>query len=104
MRISDWSSDVCSSDLTFAAGVGNGANQMTILVATADAAAIFNLTADLAMTAALAPAGGQVSWEGSTPDDCVAWGNYTGSSIGSAERRVVKGCVGSFSLRCAPYP
>jgi cysteine-rich repeat protein len=67
---------------TFPAPVGNAANQMTILVATADAAAIFNLTADLPMTAVLSPAGGKVCWDGSTPDDCVAWGNYTGSGIG----------------------
>jgi cysteine-rich repeat protein len=67
---------------TFVGGVGNPADQMTILVATADAAAIFNLTADLTMTAVLDPAGGKVCWEGSTPVDCVAWGNYTGSGVG----------------------
>jgi cysteine-rich repeat protein len=67
---------------TFPATVPNGANQMTALVATADAAAIFNVTADLTMTAVLAPAGGKACWDGSTPDDCVAWGNYTGSATG----------------------
>ena len=64
---------------TFAAGVGSGADQMTIFVATPDAATIFNITADLAMTPVLDPVGGKVCWEGSTPDDCVAWGSYTGS-------------------------
>jgi cysteine-rich repeat protein len=67
---------------TFSGSVGNPADQMTILVATADAATIFNLTADLAMTPVLSPAGGKVCWEGSTPDDCVAWGNYSGSATG----------------------
>ncbi|HEY1252307.1 MAG TPA: S-layer homology domain-containing protein [Thermoanaerobaculia bacterium] len=67
---------------TFSAIVPNPANQMTVFVATADAAAIFSLTADLAMTAVLDPAGGKACWDGSTPDDCVAWGNYTGSATG----------------------
>jgi cysteine-rich repeat protein len=67
---------------TFAGSVGNDANQMMILVATPGAATIFNLTADLAMTPVLSPAGGKVCWEGSTPDDCVAWGDYTGSATG----------------------
>ena len=55
---------------------------MTIFVATPDAATIFNITADLAMTPVLSPAGGKVCWDGSTPDDCFAWGNYTGSASG----------------------
>jgi cysteine-rich repeat protein len=70
---------------TFPGPVSNGANQMTVLVATPDAAAIFNLTADLAMTAVLSPAGGKACWDGSTPDDCFAWGNYTGSATGVGE-------------------
>lgn len=61
--------------------LGNFANQMTIFVATPDAATIFNLTVDLAMTPVLSPAGGKVCWDGSTPDDCVAWGSY---SVGDA--------------------
>jgi cysteine-rich repeat protein len=68
---------------TFAGPVGNSADQMTIFVATAEAAAIFNITADLAMTAVLDPAGGKVCWDGSTPDSCVAWGNYTGVDLGT---------------------
>jgi cysteine-rich repeat protein len=67
---------------TFGGNVANGGDQMTLFVATAEAAALFNLTADLTMTAVLDPAGGKVCWEGSTPDDCVAWGNYTGSATG----------------------
>jgi cysteine-rich repeat protein len=68
--------------VTFGSNVGNGGDQMTILVATAEAAALFNLTADFTMDAVLNPAGGKVCWEGSTPDDCVAWGLYTGSATG----------------------
>jgi cysteine-rich repeat protein len=68
--------------ITFGTNVANGADQMTIFVATAEAAALFNLTADFTMDAVLNPAGGKVCWEGSTPDDCFAWGGYTGSATG----------------------
>jgi cysteine-rich repeat protein len=68
--------------VTFGSNVGNGADQMTIFVATAEAAALFNITADFTMDAVLNPAGGKVCWEGSTPDDCFAWGAYTGSATG----------------------
>ena len=60
----------------------NGNDQMTILLATPDAAAIFNVTADLAMTAVLDPEGGKVCWDGATPADCFAWGSYSGSATG----------------------
>ena len=62
--------------------MANGANQMTILVATAEAAGLFNVTADFTMDAVLNPGGGKVCWDGSTPDDCVAWGFYSGSATG----------------------
>ena len=68
--------------VTFGSNVMNGGDQMTILVATAEAAALFNITADFTMDAVLNPAGGKVCWEGSTPDDCFAWGGYTGSATG----------------------
>ncbi len=64
---------------TFSVGVGNSANQMTLFIATPEAATLFNLTADLAMTPVIAPAGGKVCWE---TWDCVAWGNYTGAAAG----------------------
>ncbi len=67
---------------TFSGPVPNDADQMTIIVATPDAAAIFGFTADLAMTPVLSPLGGKVCWEGSTPDDCVSWGNYSGDPTG----------------------
>ena len=68
---------------TFAGPVGNDDNQMTIFVATTDAATIFNITADLTMTAVLDPNGGKVCWDGSTPDSCFAWGSYTGGDVGT---------------------
>ncbi len=68
---------------TFGGPVGSGANQMTIFVATPDAATIFNITADLAMTDVLDPSGGKVCWDGSTPDSCFVWGDYTGTDVGT---------------------
>src|SRR5262245_30728585 len=64
---------------TFPADLPNGVNQATILIATAEAAALFGVTADLAMTPVIPLAGGKVCFE---TIDCVAWGNYTGSPTG----------------------
>ena len=67
---------------TFAGGVGNGSNQDKILIATAQAATFFNLSADLVMPSAVIPlSGGKVCFDAS-PMDCVAWGDYSGSSAG----------------------
>jgi hypothetical protein len=61
----------------FTGNVGNGSNQMTILVATPAAEAEFGVTADLAMAPnLLSPAGGAVCWEAF---DCVSWGSFAGS-------------------------
>jgi cysteine-rich repeat protein len=68
---------------TFPGPVGNGADQMTIFVATPEAATIFGITADLAMTAVLNPNGGKVCWDGATIDSCVVWGGYVGSDVGT---------------------
>lgn len=64
---------------TFSGPLGNGANQMSIFIATPEAATLFNLTADLAMTPVISAAGGKVCWE---TWDCAAWGNYTGPAAG----------------------
>jgi len=58
---------------TFAENVGNGADQAKILIATPSAEALFGITADLRMPAALATSGGKVCFVGV---DCVAWGGY----------------------------
>jgi hypothetical protein len=60
------------------ADVPNGANQSTILIATAGAEAKFNVAADAPLAASnlLNPAGGAVCWEAI---DCVAWGSFGGS-------------------------
>ncbi len=66
---------------TFPANVANGGNQATILIATAEAATLFGVTADLAMTPVLVLAGGKVCFDSSNID-CVAWGNYSGAATG----------------------
>lgn len=63
--------------VTFTADVANGANQASILIATAEAEARFNLDADLAMTALIDPAGGRVCF---ADVDCFSWGNYSGEA------------------------
>jgi len=64
---------------TFGSNLANGANQVKILIATAEAAAFFGLSADLTMTPVLARAGGKVCYD---TIDCVAWGTYSGPSAG----------------------
>ena len=65
----------------FGNGVGNGATQDKILVATDEAASFFNLTADFELDVPLPLAGGKVCFD-AIPVDCFAWGNYVGSSTG----------------------
>jgi hypothetical protein len=68
-------------DFSFAAGVGNGANQATILVADTNYASVFpgGPAADASDASLnLSPGGGAVCWTEGSPPDCVAWGNFTG--------------------------
>jgi cysteine-rich repeat protein len=71
--------EVAGSPFTFPGPVANGANQMTILIATTEAASLFGVTADLTMTPVLPLTGGKACWEAL---DCVAWGSYGGSATG----------------------
>ncbi len=67
---------------SFAGSVAVGTNQSKILIATPAAATFFNLTADLTMPNGSIPiAGGKVCFDAS-PEDCLAWGNYSGSLTG----------------------
>ena len=66
---------------TFGQNVANGQNQDKILIATPEAAAFFNVTANLAMTPVLPLAGGKVCFD-AIPEDCMAWGNYAGGPSG----------------------
>src|SRR5262245_3690677 len=71
--------DVMVGQATFPANVPNGANQSRILIATAEAEALFGITADLTMMPSIIADGGKVCFEGI---DCVAWGSYSGSGMG----------------------
>jgi hypothetical protein len=63
---------------TFSGNVANGANQATILVATAEARTQFGVAPDAQMpVAGLDPAGGAVCWDEGL--DCVSWGSFSGS-------------------------
>jgi uncharacterized protein (TIGR03382 family) len=62
---------------TFAAQVPNGNDQATILIATTEAATLFNVTPDLTMMPTIPLAGGMVCFDNV---DCVAWGNFTGTT------------------------
>jgi MYXO-CTERM domain-containing protein len=57
-------------------------NQSYVLLATAEAEALFNITADVTMTADLLPSGGKACYDAI---DCVAWGSYsvTDATVGT---------------------
>jgi len=69
--------EVAGSPFTFPGTLANGPNQMEVLIATAEAATLFSITADLPMTPVLPATGGMVCWDAI---DCVAWGSYHGSA------------------------
>ncbi len=101
--------EVAGSPFTFPGPVANAPDQMEVLIATPQAAALFNLTADLPMTAVLPLTGGKACWDAI---DCVAWGSYHGVSTGvgtpfnapvglvqgQAIRRRLDICMGSTTL------
>lgn len=97
-------SDTPSSTYTLD-NVSNGANQATILLASTAATAEFGVTADEIITGGSIPAaGGKICFD-ATNIDCVAWGDYAGSSTGvgspapalgggqSIERNISAGCA-----------
>lgn len=57
----------------FTTNAVNGANQDRYLVATAEAQALFGITADLTIPATIPKAGGRICFE---TYDCVGWGSY----------------------------
>ncbi len=65
---------------TFTGPVSNGANQSYVLVATEEAEAAFDVTADLTMTPVIPAGGGRVCFRSSVGEliDCASWGNYSG--------------------------
>ncbi len=59
---------------TFQSNVANGHSLDTILIATADAEALFGITADLHMQPVIQSGGGAVCYD---VIDCVAWGSFS---------------------------
>src|SRR5215471_14375866 len=68
------------SQVAFTSNVANGANQATILIATASAQQLFHITADLTLTSTFPLHGGKICFD-ITPIDCFAWGDYVGDPI-----------------------
>src|SRR3546814_19469987 len=83
MRISDWSSDVCSSDLR------DEMNGMIMMPITTPAA---SADSELTLRPTLSPA---LRKKGAT---------VSAAKKSSEERRVGKECVSTFRSRCSPYP
>jgi Ca2+-binding RTX toxin-like protein len=80
------SSGAVINAFTFPADLPNGANQTSILGATAQAATFFGVTPDLTIMPAIPAAGGKVCYERPVPllvIDCVSWGSFSGSSVGT---------------------
>src|SRR3546814_14293625 len=103
MRISDWSSDVCSSDLLELAPVTPGGSFGGLALA-------YNARDPAAVDAVLVEAeaaGGTIL----KPAGATAWGGYAGYFAdpdghpweGSEERRVGKACVITFRARWSRY-
>lgn len=68
----------------FTGSLPNGSNQTSILVATAQAQALFGVTPDLVMMPAIAVAGGAVCFDSI---DCVTWGSYLPTVAPDGTRR-----------------
>jgi hypothetical protein len=69
-------------DFTFTGNQTNGANQMTILIATDEAEAYWTITDNLDMDPVIDPNGGAVCWAGGV--DCASWGSFSGTPQSSA--------------------
>src|SRR3546814_13416198 len=101
MRISDWSSDVCSSDLPVVGDVGTELRQDHLQHALQDLRIapehVERLIEDLALVAAVHEHGVQ------GPVEVAAVGDARNLHR-SEERRVGKACVSTCRSRWSPYP
>src|SRR3546814_12521585 len=107
MRISDWSSDVCSSDLFTVKDVIADAFLQQILLRPAeyDVIATLNLNGDYVSDALAAQVGGIGIAPGANLSDSVAMFEATHGPAPkrSEERRVGKECVSTCRSRWSPY-
>jgi hypothetical protein len=80
-------------------GIAGALNQAAILIGTSNVAGTFGITVDLDMPApAMSATGGKVCWD-ATLVDCVAWGNYSGSSTGVGSAAVPGGIPSGKAIR-----
>src|SRR3546814_15776009 len=105
MRISDWSSDVCSSDLhhrlqQFAEGIGLGLGQHDVLVAGVDSQLDAEIVGGAPDIADLAP---PLRTGGVAERLLDVGGQAVPVCLRSEERRVGKACVSKCRSRWSPY-
>src|SRR3546814_13480429 len=107
MRISDWSSDVCSSDLRAQAlvhEIGDGRLKAAALDVTDGAMLRAKLeVTDLCINAVPTFAGHQMAIFDACFDTRTPYVDYGGMGVRSEERRVGKECVGTCRSRWSPY-
>src|SRR3546814_12743669 len=96
MRISDWSSDVCSSDLAPAAGT---AGRGTFAAAGEERTGTFARRSD----DRAAQVAGAAHMSTSEPTSIRVLDREYTVGVRSEERRVGKACVSTCRTRCAPY-
>src|SRR3546814_18959777 len=106
MRMSDWSSDVCSSDLAVAVGAMVLAFVALVALANGLLGGIGGWFGypDLSFQAVIGAIFRPVMWLMGVPwDEIAAVGGLFGTKVRSEERRVGKECVSTCSSRWSPY-
>src|SRR3546814_20682176 len=93
MRISDWSSDVCSSDLALAATIAPDGHESLHVIVTHLALSRASRQQQLNHLARIAPSSGEL----------LMLGDLNCEADRSAERRVGKECVSTCRSRWSPY-
>src|SRR3546814_15651643 len=99
MRISDWSSDVCSSDLANAALTLGATTQGTLALPGDRMRYCFTLAEDALLLFDSLTNNGSLNWTLTGPSGVIDGRNFNKRDARSEERRVGKGCVSTFRSR-----
>src|SRR3546814_14149122 len=102
MRISDWSSDVCSSDLLGAVVPGTDLSQHARLLSRVHDAVLSGQEPPAQPRTVVARSWSRVAAGGLTPDHCGASTVADFSELRSEERRVGQECVSTCRYRWSP--
>src|SRR3546814_15335031 len=107
MRISDWSSDVCSSDLTAFKHITVSTDLRRMLTGGIDLKSVTStgwthIQSETGQVAG-APKMGLLAWNYRIPDEVLAKSDLNKAGIRSEERRVGKECVSTCRSRWSPY-